>query len=207
MSMACWPAAAAHAAESPDRAALRRAQQTIARLQTEKGDAERRAAEAAAALDAAVKDRQGLKSEVGRARGGLASAQQQVGRLEAVVAELKQRIARAESAQKEGARELQQCRADGARLEQASADSEKRHLAEARRLQTLLSQETAAGRRCLAANQKLHELTLQIVKQYERDAGGKIEPLLGLGLVEIENKAQDFRDRADESRLAPRGAD
>lgn len=199
--------ASADAAEqgaSPDRAALRRAQQTIARLQSEKSEAEKRAAEASAKLEAAAKAQETLTGRTARTRSMLAVVEKESIRLRTELAELKERLARGESQHTGAARDLQQCRESVARLEETAVKVEQQHAVQANAAQSRLKAESAAVQSCHAANKQLHGLMVKLIGQYERDAGRRIEPVFGLGLIDIEKAAQDFRDRADELKIPQR---
>lgn len=179
-----------------EREALVRAQRAVAKLQQENAALGRERGEIAARLETAAKELADVKGDAVRARGRAAATEKELGPLREERDALKQKL---EAAEKQLAQTVLQC----SEARQSAQQTQQRLEGEGAALDARLKQQTTAQQTCAAANDKLYALTRELSQQYERAARERAEPIFGLRLVEIENQMQDYRDRADESKLPP----
>jgi chromosome segregation ATPase len=188
------------------REAQARAQRAINKLQQEKSALAREKDEQAAKLDAAGKEQSGLKAEASRARQRAAALDKELAALRKEHDEFKQRY---DALSAQLAQNTTQCgeaqRAAQQSAQQAAEQTQKRYEAERSTSAALLRQERLTLQSCVAVNRKLHDLARDLARRYEKQARGAADPVFGLGLVDIENRMQDFRDKTDELKLAPPG--
>lgn len=191
--------AAAQDKAAREREALIRAQRAVAKLQQENAVLNREKGELAAKLETAGKELGSLKSlrnEAARARARAAATEKELGPLREERDALRQKL---EAAEKLHAQTNLQCR----QAQQTAQQTQQRLEGERAATDARLKQQTQALQACAAANDKLYTLSRELMQQYEKAAREGADPVFGLRLVEIENQAQSYRDRADESKLAP----
>ena len=68
-------------------------------------------------------------------------------------------------------------------------------------VQELLERSTRAREAALEKNRRLYALSLELIEQVRSRTG--TEPVLGMGRVELENWAEEARDRVDAQRIVP----
>ena len=197
-------AAPASADDRTSERAARRAQLQVQNLQQQVQEAQAAQARADADKAEAQKKLTAQAQEIPRA---LASARQAAAALkasEAARADLQARLAVLE---KQGA---EQKRADDAALAAKVGELEtmlRYRDSQQRQLQTRFDNEVEQMFACSDKNQKLVELSAELLERYRKkglaDVMSQHDPLLGIGQVEMFNLVQDYRDRADAQRLAP----
>ncbi len=179
--MVAMPAGASDSKKAdPNKEQVRRLQQAQRKLEQEKTQLVQEKASVEAERDAARKKADGEAQRVaglGRELGGLRKAKEDLAaRLAQVEAELKQ-----------------------AREQVVSLESE------GKRLQASLGGEKQQHAACVARNQEMHKTGLDILARY-RDKGCsdsvlQAEPFTGLKRVEIENAAEDMKERLDSQKI------
>lgn len=190
----------AQASESREREALRRAQQLVQRLQTEKADAERARDDAATKLAQLTQQLEALKKEnaehakqASALKRDAASATASAHSLEDKLGEAT-RLAAAQAEARHG-------------LEQSTREKEQAWAAEQQTLQASLSREATRVNECEAKNAKLAGIARELMDRYARKgvwgALVEAEPFTGVAKVETENLLQAYQQRVDEQRIAP----
>ena len=184
-----------------DRAA-RRAQLQLQGLQQQVQDAQ--AAQSRADADKAEAEKK-LAAQAQEIPKALAVARQAAGALKA------SESARADLQAKLAALEKQsadQKRADDAALAAKVAEMQellRYRESQQRLLQARVDDQAAQGLVCADHNEKLVELSAELLDRYRRkglaDVVSQRDPVLGLGQVEMFNLVQDYRDRAEAQRL------
>jgi len=184
----------AQAADDPQKAALRRMQQSTQRLQTEKAALEREKGELSTRLETAAKERDGLKGEAARARRRVEVLEKELAQLRVEHGDLK---VLQESTQKNLAQTDEICKANAA---QAEAE-QKRTITITTNLKSVLAREEAGRKTCQANNLKLRTLAFELLDRYQKkglfDRALQAEPFVQFKTVEIENLVQDYRDKID----------
>ena len=181
------------AAEDAQKAAARRLQQmqqNMSRLQAEKSALEKEKGDLAAGVEAKAKQAAGAKAEASRLRKRVAELENELEPLRKQHEELKVQ-------QGASLKSLEQCRDNVAQLNETQKQLE----AERGGLGTRLAENTKLLQACDVRTQKLHAFSVVVIKRYEREAVEVSEPFTGLRRVEIENRAQDLRDHADELKF------
>lgn len=173
-----------------EREALNRAQKTVAKLQQENSAINREKGELAAKLDTATKDLDGVKGDAARNRQRAAASEKEMGVLRDERDALKQKLDVSEK----------QLTLQGSQLQEGQQNRQQLE-ADRNAVSARLKQETQALNSCNAANDKLYVLSRDLMKQYEKAAMERADPIFGLRMVEIETQVQGYRDRAEESRL------
>lgn len=176
--------AAAPAAAQDDEVARLRMQLRTVTLQLRQAQDDQAAMQAQKIAVEAERDK--AKKELAAVQGQLSHARRDTSRSDALAGELsKTRDALA----KAGAATAEE-KAERAKVEAASND------------------QTAALGQCQEANAKLLVVAREILKDYDSrgffDAVGAREPVTKLKRVELENMAQDYRDRIDQGVYAPK---
>ncbi len=184
--------------------AARRAQLQMQNMQQQVQEAQAAQARADADKTEAQKKLAAQAQEIPRAQASARQAAAALKASEAARAELQARLATLE---KQGA---EQKRADDAALAAKVAELEtmlRYRDSQQRLLQTRFDNEVEQVFACSDKNQKLVELSAELLDRYRKkglvDVVSQRDPLLGIGQVEMFNLVQDFRDRADAQRLAP----
>lgn len=199
-------ASAVQAADAPDKrlaaakAAARQAQAALQQAQTER-DALRQQQAAAAAEKEALGGR--LARAEAQSRAGQAKQALQAMALAEANAALER--VRAELADERRQREHAERAAAEARDQGEQALQAQRQLTAA--VTALLEKSTAALARAEQANRTLHGLGLQAVDAYAQRTPeamrARDEPFLALGVVQLENEAENLRKALDAHRVAP----
>ena len=197
-------AAPAAADDRTSERAVRRAQLQMQNLQQQVQEAQAAQARADADKAEAQKKLTAQAQEIPRA---LASARQAAAALKASEAARADLQARLAALEKQGA---EQKRADDAALAAKVGELEtmlRYRDSQQRQLQTRFDNEVEQMFACSDKNQKLVELSAELLERYRKkglaDVMSQHDPLLGIGQVEMFNLVQDYRDRADAQRLAP----
>ena len=173
-----------------EREALNRAQKTVAKLQQENSAINREKGELSTKLETATKDLEGAKGDAMRNRQRAAASDKELSAMREERDVLRQKL---ESVEK-------QLLLSGGQLREAQQSRQKLE-AEHNALNARSKQEVQALNSCNAANDKLYVLSRDLMKQYEKAALDKADPVFGLRMVQIETQVQDYRDRADAARL------
>lgn len=175
------PAGASDAKKAdPNKEQVKRLQQAQRKLEQEKTQLAQEKASVEAERDVARKKAEGEAQRVaalGRELGGLRKAKE----------DLAARLAQLEV-------ELKQAREQVANLE-----------GEGQRLQATLGGEKQQHATCVTRNQEMHKTGLDILERYRSkgctDSVLQAEPFTGLKRVEIENAAEDMRERLDSQKI------
>lgn len=164
----------------PNKEQVKRLQQAQRKLEQEKTQLVQEKASIEAERDAARKQAEGEAQRVaalGRELGGLRKAKE----------DLATRLAQVEA-------ELKQAREQIVNLE-----------GEGKRLQASLGGEKQQHAACVARNQEMHKAGLDILERYRSkgctDSVLQAEPFTGLKRVEIENAAEDMKERLDSLKI------
>ena len=197
------PGAASAQDKTAERAA-RRAQLQMQNMQQQVQDAQAAQARADADKAEAEKKLSAQAQEIPRAQAAAHQASTALKASEAARLELQARVDALEkqlAAQKRGG---------DAALDARSAElAYVMHAWDASQAQikTRYDNEVAQVDACTARNQKLIELSAELLDRYRKkgfaEVVGQRDPLLGLGQVEMFNLVQDYRDRVDAQRLTP----
>jgi len=188
--LAMWFPVAAQDKSAKDRDSLNRLQRTVAKLQQENAALVREKGELAAKLASNEKELEGIKGDAVRSRQRAAAGEKEHGVLKQELVVLKQKLDVSEKQSSQLGVELKEGHLARQRIE-ADRDA----------IGVRFKRETAALNACVAANDKLYVLSRELMKEYEKAAIDRVDPVFGLRMVEIESNAQLYRDRADESRI------
>jgi chromosome segregation ATPase len=197
------PLAAGAQDKTAERAA-RRAQLQLQSLQQQVQDAQ--AAQSRADADKAAAERKlaAQAQEIPRVQAAAQHAAAALKASEAARAELQARLAALEKQAAEQKRSDDAAHADKlAEVQEKLAYRE----AQQRLLQTRFDNELEQVFACTDKNQKLIELSAELLDRYRRKGLAEIasqrDPVLGLGQVQVFNLVQDYRERAEAQRLTP----
>jgi chromosome segregation ATPase len=187
MLIAALPAFAADKKSDGTKEQLKRLQQSQRKLEQEKSQLARDKA----AVDGQLKEAQDKLDEAGRKAQGAAA------RAAVLDRELKAAKAEKESLAGKLAETEKKLAETGEALRKAEAAG--------RQLDAGLKQTAQSLGACEAKNEKLHGYGTELLRKYEAKGCGEAmlqaEPFTGLKRVEIENYAEDTRDRLDEQKL------
>jgi len=194
------PLAAAAQDKTAERAA-RRAQLQLQSLQQQVQDAQAAQSRADADKAEAEKKLAAQAQEIPRAQAAAQHSAAALKASEAARAELQARLAALEK------QSAEQKRSDDAAHAAKLAEVQEKlayRESQQRLLQSRFDNEFEQVYACLDKNQKLLELSADLLDRYRRKGVAEIasqhDPLLGLGQVQMFNLVQDYRDRADAQR-------
>ncbi|WP_434514363.1 hypothetical protein AB6Q56_17705 [Dechloromonas sp. ARDL1] len=179
--LVAMPAVASDAKKAdPNKEQVKRLQQAQRKLEQEKTQLAQEKASVEAERDVARKKAEGEAQRV-------AALGRELGSLRKAKEDLAARLAQVEV-------ELKQAREQIANLE-----------GEGRRLQATLGGEKQQHAACVARNQEMHKTGLDILARYQTkgcsDSVLQAEPFTGLKRVEIENTAEDMKERLDSQKI------
>ncbi len=184
--------------------AARRAQLQMQNLQQQVQDAQSAQARADADRTDAQKKLVAQAQEIPRAQASAREAAAALKASEAARVELQSRLSALEKQSAEQKRTDDAAHA--AKLSEVEAQLHYRD-GQQRLLQTRFDNELEQVFACSDKNQKLVELSAELLERYRKkglaDVVSQHDPLLGIGQVEMFNLVQEYRDRADAQRLAP----